>query len=278
MIVGLGNANLAPDNPLTVVLAPIQQPLRSAGVALAGFFQGTSDVQALRARNQQLETRVRELEIENLQLREFKATAAQYRALLDFAVANPAFDVAGADVIGVGLKACQQASAADPTAPPTGICASVIASEVSPYARYLVINAGRAQGLREGMAVVGGSFGLIGRVGQVNERTAQVQLIVDTGSSINVVLVGTRATGTISGQADGSLKLANVLQSDEIVADDIVVTSGLGGLLPRLLPIGRVERVTSTDAQLFKEAIIRPAVDFNHIESVLVISTTATLK
>jgi cell shape-determining protein MreC len=54
---------------------------------------------------------------------------------------------------------------------------------------------------------------------------------------------------------------------------DLIVTSGLGGELPRLLTICQVDRVISTDAQLFKEAIVRPAVDLNRIEVVLVITS-----
>lgn len=274
LILGLSNNTLAPDNPLTVVLAPIQRLLRAIGAPLGNALQGTVDSQVLRARNAELEATLRDLEIENLQLREFKAAAAQYRSLLNFAVDNPSFGVIGADVIGLGIRACKDASAANPGAPAVGVCANVIGSEASPYSRYLIIDAGRVNGMREGMPVVGGSFGLVGRVAIVNETTSQVLLLIDPTSSVNVVLVGSRATGTAAGRSDGSLKLGNILQSDEIAVDDIVVTSGLGGLMPRLLPVGRVDRVTSTDAQLFREAIIRPAVDFNRIESVLVISAT----
>ena len=278
LILGLSNPGLAPDNPITILLAPLQQVLRTAGNAIAGVFQGTSDTQVLRARNTDLEVRLRDLEIENLQLREFKATASQYRSLLAFAVDNPSFGIIGADVIGLGIKACTDARRANPGAPSIGVCANVIGSEVSPYSRYLVINAGRIHGIREGMAVVGGSFGLAGRVALVNETSSEVLLLIDPASSVNVVLVGSRATGTVVGQSDGSLRINNVLQSDEIGLDDIVVTSGLGGLLPRLLPVGRVDRITSTDAQLFKEAVIRPAVDFNRLESVLIITSTVGSK
>lgn len=278
LILGLSSPGLAPDNPITIILAPLQQALRAAGNALAGLFQGTSDAQVLRARNAELETRLRDVEIENLQLREFKATASQYRSLLAFAVDNPSFGIIGADVIGLGIKACADARTLNPGAPSVGICANVIGSEVSPYARYLVVNAGRIHGIREGMAVVGGSFGLAGRVALVNETSSQVLLLIDPASSVNVVLVGSRATGTVVGQSDGSLRITNVLQSDEITPDDIVVTSGLGGLLPRLLPVGRIDRITSIDAQLFKEAVVRPAIDFNRLESVLIITTTVGSK
>lgn len=258
LILGLSNPGLAPDNPITIVLAPLQQVLRAAGNAVAGVFQGTSDTQVLRARNTELEARLRDLEIENLQLREFKATASQYRALLAFAVDNPSFGIIGADVIGLGIKACNDAREANPGAPSVGICANVIGSEVSLYARYLVINAGRIHGIREGMAVVGGSFGLAGRVALVNETSSEVLLFVPFGILCQCRAGGQPGHGHRRRASDGSLRITNVLQSDEIAPDDIVVTSGLGGLLPRLLPVGRIDRITSTDAQLFKEAC-RPA-------------------
>ena len=78
----------------------------------------------------------------------------------------------------------------------------------------------------------------------------------------------------VAGQSDGSLHLINVPQTDEVTSGDLIVTSGLGGKLPRLLTIGQVDKVISTDAQLFKEAIVRPAVDFNRVEVVLVITAS----
>ncbi len=94
---------------------------------------------------------------------------------------------------------------------------------------------------------------------------------------MNVIAVGSRATGTVAGQSDGSLHLVNVPQTDQLEPNDVIVTSGLGGTTPRLLPVGVVDRVISSDAQLFKEAIIRPAVDFNRIEVVLVITSTPAI-
>jgi rod shape-determining protein MreC len=140
--------------------------------------------------------------------------------------------------------------------------------------RYLTINAGQRDGITIGMPVVAGGFALVGRVGQVNDTSSQVQLLIDPNSYVNVLLVTSRATGVVAGQSDGSLHLINVPQTDEVKTGDLIVTSGLGGKLPRLLTIGQVADVTSTDAQLFKEAIVRPAVDYNRIEEVLVITST----
>ena len=209
-----------------------------------------------------------------MRLREFQAEVKQYRDLLKFSNENPAFSVVGGDVIGIGNSSCSPTQS-NPSS--DGICAAVISGESSPYARYLTINVGRRNGILVGMPVVAGGFALIGRVGQVNETSSLVQLLVDPNSYVNALLVGTRATGVVAGQSDGSLHLINVPQTDAVQPGDLIITSGLGGKLPRLLTIGQVDKVTSTDAQLFKEALVRPAVDYNRVEVVLVITATTPI-
>jgi rod shape-determining protein MreC len=262
------------EGPFSFILAPLQQAFSGLGRAFSDLFRSAGELQDLRQRVVELQSQVDNLSTENVRLREFQSEIKQYRDLLKFANDNPAFTVVGADVIGVGNPNC------DPTKTSTlsnAVCANVIAGEPSPYARYLTINAGRRQGMSVGMPVVAGSFALVGRIGQVSETSSQVQLLIDPNSFVNVQLIKSRAPGVVAGQSDGSLHLINVPQTDEAAAGDLIVTSGLGGRLPRLLTIGQVDKVISTDAQLFKEAIVRPAVDFNRLEVVLVITSTTPL-
>lgn len=263
----------AAEGPFSIVLAPLQQLFSGAGRAISDLFRSAGELQDLRQRVQTLQRQVDELSIENLRLREFQAEVRQYRDLLNFASQNPIYDVVGADVIGLSASCGPD----DANRLRAGVCANVIASDPSPFSRYLTINVGRQHGIRVGMPVVGGGLALIGRVGQVNEVSSQVQLLIDPNSYVNVQVVSSRATGTVAGQSDGSLRLQNVPQTDNLETDDIIVTSGLGGALPGQLPVGRVERIISTDAQLFKEAVVRPAVDFNRIEIVLVITTAPNM-
>jgi rod shape-determining protein MreC len=262
------------EGPFSYVLAPLQQVFGGLGRAINNLFQSASELQDMQQRVQQLQSQVDNLNAENVRLREFQSEVKQYRDLLKFANDNPAYSVVGADVIGIGNANCTASLANQPA---SGVCANVIGGEPSAYSRYITINAGRRNGLAVGMPVVAGGFALVGRVGQVNDTSSQVQLLIDSNSYVNALLVSSRATGIVAGQTDGSLHLINVPQTDEVKTGDLIVTSGLGGKLPRLLTIGQVANVTSTDAQLFKEAIVRPAVDYNRIEEVLVItSTTAT--
>ena len=268
----------AAEGPFSVILTPVQQLFSGVGRAISNLFRSASELQDLRQRVQTLQQQVDELSIENLRLREFQAEVRQYRDLLSFANQNPIYDVVGSDVIGLSTTCSPE----DASRTRAGECASVIASDPSPFVRYLTINVGRRNGIQVGMPEVGGGLALIGRIGQVNESSSQVQLLIDPNSYVNVQVVSSRATGTVAGQSDGSLHLQNVPQTDNLEVDDIIVTSGLGGALPGQLPVGRVERIISSEAQLFKEAIVRPAVDFNRIEIVLVITAapnmTATLE
>ena len=259
------------EGPFSFILAPLQQIFNSVGRAFNTAFSSSADVQQLQQRAQTLQTTVDNLSNENARLREFQAEVTQYRDLLKFSNDNPSYSVIGADVVGIGNPGCNPANSSQMS---SGVCANVIGGEPSPYARYLSINVGRRDGIAVGMPVVAGGFALIGRIGQVNETSSQVALLVDPNSYVNVLLVGSRSTGVVAGQSDGSLHLINVPQTDEVTPGDLIVTSGLGGKLPRLLTIGQVDKIISTDAQLFREALVRPAVDYNRVDVVLVITST----
>lgn len=258
------------QGPLSVVIAPVQQLMSGAGRFVSGLFRSTGDLVDLRARTEALQRQVAALEAENARLREFQVAIRQYRDLLKFASDNPIYEVIGADVIGIGdAIRCKDRS---PNAPNAGKCANVIAGDVSPFVRYITIDAGERDGIRVGMPVVAGGGVLVGRVGEVSYATSQVQLLNDPASFINVRLVESRASGTVAGTSEGILLLQNVLQTEELKPGDIIVTSGLGGTLPQALPVGVVERVISQDVETSRQAIVRPGVDFDKIEVVLVIT------
>jgi rod shape-determining protein MreC len=122
------------------------------------------------------------------------------------------------------------------------------------------------------MPVVSGGPRLIGRVAEVGPRTAKVQLINDSNSSIAALLQNSRVTGLVVGQPDGSLHLEYLPQEEDISVGEIVLSSGLGGFLPRGLVIGQVTEVHQMDYELFQVAIVRPAVDFSRVELALVIT------
>jgi rod shape-determining protein MreC len=258
------------QGPLSVVVAPIQGVFNEAGRAINGLFRTTGELTDVRARAELLQQQVTELSAENIRLREFQAELKQYRDLYKFANDNPTFNVIGADVVGIAdTVLCKDRQ---PVSPNAGKCANVIAGDSSPFIRYVTINAGSRDGIEVGMPVVAGGIALIGRVGEVGFASSQVQLLHDPTSFVNVRVVESRANGTVSGTPEGNLLLQNVPQTDPLKVGDLIVTSGLGGTLPAALPIGVVQEITSRDLETQQTAIVRPGVNFDELETVLVIT------
>jgi rod shape-determining protein MreC len=127
------------------------------------------------------------------------------------------------------------------------------------------------------MPIITVGSALVGRVTQVNPRTAKVQLLMDVSSAVNALVQSSRATGLVKGQPDGTLVMDFIPLEEKVKPGDIVLTSGLGGELPRSLVIGTVTDVMKRDIDLFQSAALKPAVDLNRLEVVQVIMNFESL-
>jgi rod shape-determining protein MreC len=228
-------------------------------VVTGDLFQTVREVRELRDRVEELQAQVDALTVENVRLREYEAEIQQLRALLNFTSEYPISLPLGADV--VGREACD-----------TFPCGEVVGAEPNPYLRYVTINVGTLQGVEVGMPVVSGGAGLIGRVAQVGPRTAKVQLLTDSDSAVAALLQTSRVTGLVVGQPDGTLRMEYIPQEASVGVGDIVLTSGLGGFMPKGLVVGQVTEVQQMDYALFQAAVVRPAVDFSRLEWILVLT------
>ena len=251
--------------PLTSAFHYVLDPLlrvASGGLESTGsLLQMVRDTRELRIQVDELQARVDALTIENVRLREYEAEVQQLRDLLGFVGDHQFVAPLGADV--VSRDACD-----------TFPCGEVVGTEPNPYLRNVTVNVGTQQGVAVGMPVVSSGAALVGRVIEAGLRTAKVQLIVDANSAVAALLQSSRATGLVVGQPDGSLRMDYVPQGeDEVVAvGDIVLTSGLGGVMPKGLVIGQVAEVARADYELFEPILVRPAVDFSRLEVVLVLT------
>jgi len=141
------------------------------------------------------------------------------------------------------------------------------------------IDAGSDHGVEPGMPVVGNADGagaLAGTVMAVTEDTARVRFIVDTRSVVIAVDQASRALGEVHGQPGGQLVMLNVPVTEALAVGDTIVSAGLtlgddasrypGGLL-----IGRIQAVEPDPNALTQTAFVRPAVDLQSIERMLVV-------
>lgn len=241
------------------VLDPLQRLFSGVAEIAGDLFQTVREVRELRAQVVELRTQVDSLTVENVRLKEYEAEVQQLRALLNFTSEYPISASLGADVI--GKEACD-----------TFPCGYVVGVDPNPYLRYITINVGAQQGVEMGMPVVSGGAGLVGRVDQVGPRTSRIQLLTSADSQFAALLQTSRVTGLVSGQPDNTLRMEWISQEEDISEGEIVITSGLGGFLPKGLVVGQVTKVEQADYELFQVATVRPAVDFSRLELVLVIT------
>lgn len=146
--------------------------------------------------------------------------------------------------------------------------AQVIADPGGPYVRTLLVDVGRNQGVRRGMAVVAPS-GLVGRIVAVGTGTSRVLLVSDLNSRIPVMLKRNEERGILAGANTDRPRLVFVRRKIVVREGDEIVTSGFGGVLPPGLPIGTVSRIESGSF------VVRPSVDWNRLSRVWVVDYEA---
>ncbi len=154
----------------------------------------------------------------------------------------------------------------------TTIPGYVINKSTSNYNNILVINIGENDGIKVGMPVIADE-GLVGHVISVTGETAKIQTLIDTSSAVSSVLGTARDSAIVKGNLENMnmLKATYIPTSATLLEGDKVETSGLGGIYPKGITIGTVKRVIDTKNLTNRYALIEPAVNFEKLETVLVI-------
>ena len=239
------------DQPILQLSAPIQ----GAATATARWVEGLladyvylveveEENEALRARVARLERDRRRLEAEGLENRRLRSLLGLRERL-------------GAEVV----------------------TAEVIARDTSPFFRVtrIEIDRGSRDRVRAGMPVVS-SAGLVGEVRRTFGHYADVQLIVDRASAVDVVIQRTGAFGMLRGTGESDRYMArieNLAREDEVRVGDLVHTSGFGQRFPASILVGRVTRIVRQESGLWQELEVTPAVDFSELDTVLVLTEGA---
>ena len=151
------------------------------------------------------------------------------------------------------------------------VAAEIIGAAATPDFRTLTIDKGTRDGLKADMAIIAPA-GIVGRLVVPSLRSAKVQLLVDRNAAAGAIVERTRAQGVVVGGGDDRLRMEYVSEVFDIIAGDVVVTSGIDGIYPKGFVIGRVESVEKAGSA-YKRITIKPAVDFSSLEEVLVVLT-----
>lgn len=148
----------------------------------------------------------------------------------------------------------------------------VIQRDISNYGRTIVINIGSNDGILPGMTVIADK-GLVGTVISTTPTTAKIQTIIDTATTVSSAISTTRDSIVVRGSLDSetTLKATHIPTDANVLEGDSVETSGIGGVFPKGIHIGTINKVINTKNITDRYAIIQTAVDFSKLETVLVI-------
>ena len=158
----------------------------------------------------------------------------------------------------------------------TRLNATVVSRNTGYWYNILTINKGKHNGIKKGMVVMN-STGLIGKVVTVSNYTSDVKLITttDTNNKISVSVTNgeNKITGLINGYNydNGVLQVEGISNTESVSVGDLVYTSGLGGVFPSGILIGKVESITTDVYDLAKIINVTPSANFDDINYVSVL-------
>ena len=223
-------------------LAPLVAGLSRVSDAVAQSWSFLHEIGTLRSENARLADEAARLREENARLRPAAQENARLRALLAFKEQQPFRTVA----------------------------ARVIGRDPSHWFSTILVDRGASEGVVRNDPVVT-SDGLVGHVIETAGSWARVLLVLDPRSAVGVLADRSREAGVAEGQGRSVLRVKYLSRDADIQPGDQVVTSGLGQIYPRGLPVGAVVGVSRTGGDLFQEATLRPAADLDHLEDLLII-------
>ncbi len=226
---------------------PLQSGVNSFRNNWDGWTAVFSDKSHLQKQIKLLEAENSRLTMENQSLQEYKQESFRLRKMLNFENSNrEKYDL---------------------------LPAHLIARSPNNWYECITIDRGLRQGVQNGMPVISPG-GLVGCVGSVSENSAQVNLITDREMAVGAIIQKTRETnGIVEGLGDSNeLRMINIPYYSKISEGDRIISSGLSATYPPGINIGTVTKVTREPNGLLQVAMIKPAVDFNKLEEVFVIT------
>lgn len=234
------------DNAASKLVMPVQNGLTYLKNKISGNSTFFTDINNLKQENEELSKRNSELE---QSLRELESIKSENETLKEY--------------LGLTEKYGEYST----------VPAYIINKDISNYSKTVVINVGSDDGIKENMTVIADQ-GLVGNVISVTSDTAKVRTIIDTSSSVSCLLSTTDESIVCKGtlEEESALRAMYIPDDDGIIQGDSVETSGLGGIYPKGIHVGSIKRVVNTQNATDRYAIVETAVDFDKLDTVLVIT------
>ena len=231
------------------LISPFERFSNGSGHGIRAAWSNYVDLRHVRQQNHDLQKQLDDLRVQRAALAEDALEGHRLRALLEFRQNYAAATVA----------------------------AQIIGSSGSDQSRLLILDKGSRQGLKSDMAVITPT-GIVGKLRDVFPDTSQLLLISDQTAGAGVILGSTRIHAILHGSPVGRLQITNLTPDSRIKTGENVLTSGGDGVFPRGLPVGVIESIIlDPDHQPYTLITVRPALDLNQLDEVLIVTGTAAL-
>ncbi|MBO5214481.1 MAG: rod shape-determining protein MreC [Clostridia bacterium] len=243
------NGHTMPHEELVgVLVSPIRTGFTWCKNQVTDLFSSIAQYDELKEKNAALREQINDLQQQVNDLHYHKVQNDRYKEMLSITDPSYSFEYVSADVVTVSSDG---------------------------WSGSFGINAGTGAGIEKGDIVVC-EGGLVGKVTEVGLNWSTVSTFLDPQISVGAMLLSTGDVGVTEGRLDLKAKgqcLVRYLNKDSAVnRGDQIYTSGLGGVYPKGLLLGTVSEVQYEDNGLSLNAVLTPAVSFESLKEVLVIT------
>ena len=235
------------SDAVSFVVSPFQKAANSISGGVTDFFAMLRSNKNYARENEELKKQIASLEDKIRQNDSYALENARLRSLLELKEKETGFEYVAADVI---------------------------ASDLTNWSKTFTVAKGLVDGVSKDCAVVTAN-GVVGYVSEVGRTWAKVVAIIDSSASVGATITRLNVNAVVSGDlalaAEGECVMNYLTKDTNVEIGDYAVTSGIGGIYPQGLYIGKVVRLEDDASGLAQAAIIEPGVDFFDLSEVLII-------
>lgn len=254
LVIAVGGAYLSKigNNPVSravnFVLTPIQTQISKVSNPIKSFTNFISEMKTFKEENKRLKTENAVLMSKMKDVQEYKDENDRLQRLLEIS---------------------------DEMTESETVAAKVIAYEPDNWFSYITINRGTSSGIEVSDPVITAD-GLLGQVTEAGKTWSKVSTVINSENSVGVRIVRNGEIGIVEGDTKLSktnkCRLGYLVANASVMQGDILETSGLGGIYPPGLMVGKISDVSQDNMGRLDYAVIEPFIDFDELFEVLVIT------
>ncbi len=236
-------------NFLGVIFKPVQNFMSGITGGIESYYSSIYDYDTLLAENAQLRLRIAEYEKASREYEEAIEENERLKELLEVRTRRPELDFAPA---------------------------KIVARDSSNWSRTLTLDQGSSSGITKGDCVLSSEGYWVGVITEVGLNWSTLITVVDTDTTVAARIFRTSVSGVAEGSFElmqqGRLSLAYLPLDSDIQNGDVVMTTGVGGLYPKDIPIGEVVDVQAEDSGISARAVLKPYAELDRLAQVFVVT------